>query len=300
MKSHAKIYCCTEPGCTEKFDKSHKLREHLCVHRGDLPFHCIHCEEKFGTKREWRKHQHLKHDPGRHCCSEENCHQIFTRFLDLRKHMKEQHPERLLHICEECSIIFRLKQEHKLHMMKHEGKTPEFKCKAEECDKSFATRSALNYHIKTIHNAAAKFPCTHPDCGKEFPYKHTLNRHMKIHERPEPLVPLKRTVSTEVQLIGADQPYHKKRKRNESVESAASPLDPLPSSFSAAPSLSLLSSSTSLPTVKSELYCSSFCFDPSQAISPSLSPKLSVELTNENEANKTDNVTRSEAVIAAS
>jgi len=140
-------------------------------------------------------------------CSEENCDQMFNRFVDLHNHLFYHHKtvklecpickkhfptQKLLRLhekshgayeCDMCKQRFNLKAYLKLHLKTHEEQREMFECSL--CGKTFKQKSSMQVHIKSKHENL-KYKCLL--CTRELSTRQKLQQHMeKRHKQIEDL-----------------------------------------------------------------------------------------------------------------
>ncbi|EJU03438.1 hypothetical protein DACRYDRAFT_77042 [Dacryopinax primogenitus] len=157
LRSHRpdleKPYVCTEESCDKHFWTSSQLKAHAATHRGEMPFACDQCEDRFAKNAQLRRHVAVKHcPPGTKVfrCIHEGCTKSFAHSAKLRAHERKHDTERYVCSHPSCSSLDR-----------------------------FPTWTALRRHVQEAHPPT----CPYKMCrGKMFSRKDNLRAHMKMHE----------------------------------------------------------------------------------------------------------------------
>ena len=110
-------------------------------------------------------------------CSCLICDIVFSKRVNLRRHIQRVHEPIKMHQCKFCDLKVTTERSLKKHILTiHEGKRP-FECK--QCDVKYKTRTTLYKHIREIHEKT--FKCL--TCFMRFSEASLLKNHEKVHER---------------------------------------------------------------------------------------------------------------------
>ncbi|ENN73222.1 hypothetical protein YQE_10119, partial [Dendroctonus ponderosae] len=148
---------CPEIGCSAKFSRPYRLKNHILTHHGDAgkPYKCTFedCSKTYSSQSHLKRHEiaaHLGEDVEltEVLCEEENCGLIFSNKYNLKKHIGRIHAD-LPFECHTCSEKFRRK-------------------------------SQLNVHKVEIHTEEAPYNCK--DCPKTFVQFHQYQKHQRSHK----------------------------------------------------------------------------------------------------------------------
>uniref|UniRef100_A0A674N9C8 C2H2-type domain-containing protein n=1 Tax=Takifugu rubripes TaxID=31033 RepID=A0A674N9C8_TAKRU len=162
------------PVCARTFDSVKTLNRHIQCHTEDRPFHCIHCKKRFKHMHGLKRHQIYRIHKGEfpymcHLCPEKfrssNCLNVH-----LRKHTGEKP-----FLCWQCGKCYRSASELTVHMGTHSEEKP-WACG--QCDVAYRTKLQLTNHVEQVH-IGVRYPCN--TCGKQFMKETSLKRHELIH-----------------------------------------------------------------------------------------------------------------------
>ncbi|CAL8099520.1 unnamed protein product [Orchesella dallaii] len=170
---------------------NHKLDE--CSRQESGKFGCTLCKENFDTKCRLRRHKRKQHakelglDP--YLCPE--CGRTFSSNATLESHIKIQHNEDNLFVCELCGIRLSSKISLQVHLKQH-GDPKEYKC--DRCGADFNSMANLKEHQKKYYGIGKKSEGVEPiakrrkrqpqqcrHCKITLPHKGALRRHLRTH-----------------------------------------------------------------------------------------------------------------------
>lgn len=172
--------------CPSSYKTSYALTKHKLLHQNVLPYECRDCEERFRTIATYAKHRLLNHKnqiveqsqrkPINRYMTCELCHEVFSRSIDLHKHINESHADQSYPYitCPECPQQFLQQRQLAIHRNVH---TDHFVCSI--CDKRHASAIQLKDHMET-HNPTQLWQCT--ICLKRFSLQSNFSRHRLIHQ----------------------------------------------------------------------------------------------------------------------
>ena len=183
---------CTE--CKVVFRTEAKLKEHVCgitnpsisVQKDETTI-CPSCGLSFPTHAAFQNHHHRVHlQEQKFEC--QHCEAKYYSRAQLRKHIRDRHENRVKEpaICDVCGKVFGSNNKMKFHKATiHDGtkkKKKTFK-KCKICETKFSTVSSLRKHSFEIHNVEVPwpYPCTH--CDRGFERNPLLMKHLlKVHQ----------------------------------------------------------------------------------------------------------------------
>ncbi|XP_072279678.1 gastrula zinc finger protein XlCGF66.1-like isoform X2 [Pyxicephalus adspersus] len=125
VHTHVRPFVCTK--CSRTFNTSFRLHVHQRTHTGEKPFSCCTCDKRFIQKASLVQHQKTHLKPKINTCLE--CGKHFRHWSQLLEHLKfhvrvkpklcqvcgkraaylfhqEEHKDRELHLCSECSKCY--------------------------------------------------------------------------------------------------------------------------------------------------------------------------------------------------
>lgn len=195
------------PFCSQEFDNSLPLREHLAQEHsmGKRIFSCRFCSKMFPTRKSCTSHEENHSEVFKFSCK--ICLKKFTNEDDLDDHVKWDHnkagqcrycgkkiekakalkyhelrhmQESNHHQCQECKRIFKTKTGLRHHAASHTG---QFKYCCDFCGRGFMSRMMLEEH-RSCHTKEERYVCD--VCGQKFTFQSTYWIHRKWHETPYP------------------------------------------------------------------------------------------------------------------
>lgn len=178
FSSHNKsLYLCTEPGCNKSFKIKNLLTRHLKTHSSERTFVCEQCDKSFKTRSNLYSHTVVHQQEPKFFCDE--CGQQFKHRTSLTSHMRWHQGEKPFK-CPFCPKSFNQNGNLQEHVRIHTGEKP-FKC--ELCPRAFTTSSQHRLHVKR-HMGVKQFKCEF--CGKAFLNKDTFKTHLRRHKGEKP------------------------------------------------------------------------------------------------------------------
>lgn len=178
FSSHNKsVFFCTEPGCNKQFKIKNLLTRHLKTHSSERTFACEQCDKSFKTRSNLYSHTIVHQQEPKFFCDE--CGQQFKHRTSLTSHMRWHQGEKPFK-CPFCLKSFNQNGNLQEHIRIHTGEKP-FKC--ELCPRAFTTSSQHKLHIKR-HMGVKQFKCDY--CGKAFLNKDTYKTHLRRHKGEKP------------------------------------------------------------------------------------------------------------------
>ncbi|CAK9813348.1 Zinc finger protein 275 [Anthophora quadrimaculata] len=183
------------------YGKEKEFKEHITIHN-DKPKDGAENE----ITRSVRKAKRNERSPSAvgveksQCYTCNFCNKIFTKKLELKKHMythsnriqnsdelelvnkaRQIVNDRVSYKCDVCKKIIFTKRGFLRHIRVHSDKRP---CKCDLCGKSYRIEQDLARHIRDVHERLKKYNCD--ICGRAFANKGTKDDHRRIHtgERP--------------------------------------------------------------------------------------------------------------------
>ncbi|CAK1578596.1 unnamed protein product [Parnassius mnemosyne] len=208
MQKKEKIYACAQDGCISKFNRPHRLAQHMLTHLKIKTFSCTwdNCFKSYSNKSHLKRHIASTHEHHSnnilHSCPQ--CLKNYSNRQNLKKHIKLKHENKLFLICDCCKVQFKKKHQLSAHMYIHNG-VKSFSC--EICEKNFVTLHEKKRHMRShkIYNCdqcAMKFNqwskyqkhkksehdnkqyiCN--ECGKIYNQRSYIIRHMRIHSNTQ-------------------------------------------------------------------------------------------------------------------
>ncbi|XP_045914826.1 zinc finger protein 771-like [Micropterus dolomieu] len=147
------------------------------VQRGEKPFGCSVCGQRFKRKGHLRRHLNVHTGEKPFSCSV--CPKRFALQGTLRRHLTVHTGEKI-YSCSVCSKTFSLHETLRRHLTVHTGEKP-FSCSV--CGKKFTQKGNLRQHLK-VHTGEKPFSCS--VCGKRFTLHATLRQHLPVHTGEKP------------------------------------------------------------------------------------------------------------------
>jgi len=160
---------CGQPFLTKREMDAHERQ----AHRGEL-VSCPKCMAKFTTRRTLLVHQSSVHSPVRVKCMVEGCDIMFSRFDNMRAHVRAYHPSATFKGAElpggtKAIVASDPVDKADRYVLRHQ-------CNI--CKKTYSTQSYLYMHIHNVHEGA-EYKC--PNCPKIFNSRGYLHRHFTAH-----------------------------------------------------------------------------------------------------------------------
>ena len=198
---------CKEKGlkceiCGKVFRDNHDLKRHVTIHSDERPFKCDVCEklyrDEYNLKRHMKKHYNnivllsVEAEERRHIKPKEigekqrgskkqfkcnNCEEVFSRALHLKRHQISHHSNQTPFQCDICGKYFKEFNKLNRHTFIHKSK-PSIKC--DTCGKGFRDRFDLKRHVAS-HTRKYDHMCD--VCDKGFRDSYDLKRHSRTHKR---------------------------------------------------------------------------------------------------------------------
>ena len=184
-------YCAS---CDERFFTKRSYKKHASdTHKypKDHVYVCNYCYQLFETVAKGQNHEDEVHALERYQC--ETCGKLFTRASSLRMHKECIHlgikrirktPRRFRdHICSYCGKIYKLAAVLENHIMRAHKHEKNMCC--DECDKRFVDKSELTKHKLThLDKKDYKYQCSY--CSYKAVRKHIMVYHERIHTGEKP------------------------------------------------------------------------------------------------------------------
>ncbi|XP_044731108.1 zinc finger protein 501-like [Chrysoperla carnea] len=95
---------------------------------------------------------------------------------NLRKHFTDEHKQKPVYSCTECSNTYDVFTSFKKHVKKHRDK---YKYKCDICSMYFYQPYLLRYHLRS-HSDEKNYTC--PECGKNLKTANNLQGHLRLHQ----------------------------------------------------------------------------------------------------------------------
>ena len=197
-KSTQMVFCSL---CDKTFSSKRAMDKHMPLHSKKKPFEfkkertfylepneskrypCPLCNGIYVNVESLTKHISSRHNKQEKFgqdfeeCSCLKCDIVFSKRVNLRRHIQRVHEPIEMHQCKLCDLKVTTERSLKKHILTiHEGKRP-FECK--QCDVNYRTRTTLSKHIREIHDKT--FKCL--TCFMRFSEASLLKNHEKVHER---------------------------------------------------------------------------------------------------------------------
>lgn len=169
---------CEFDGCLAAFASSGELASHVRTHTQHRPFICQECSKAFTQMCALNVHKRVHSGLKRFICHFANCTMMFAESSDLIKHQRTHTKDRP-HKCQICTRSFRQSGALTDHMRRDHTNEKLHICDVKDCNMAFATRSNLTNHKRT-HSDEKRFACIH--CSFRTKTKGNLREHLKRHE----------------------------------------------------------------------------------------------------------------------
>lgn len=163
---------------------NHNFKDKYSYIAQENRYYCDLCLDSFKTVRDIETHLHTRCQSTkaiRYVCTE--CNVEFKNANLHRHHMQVLHPDSAVAqtirdnsrlICDYCGRIFKLRNELRRHMYKHNGLPRPFVCRV--CDRGFVHASSYAGHLR-MHSGDKPYKCSAPNCQQSF----TTNSGLYIH-----------------------------------------------------------------------------------------------------------------------
>ena len=153
---------CPVVGCDRSYVDNKKLYRHMReTHDNPETFACEHCNTKFSTHIELKRHVLDVHTEGRYVCKVPGCGASFTQSNNMERHMAELHGNN--YNCSFCDSAFPTLAEARAHEFTIHSDLAHFNCGVDGCTMSFCTKSHLYTHWRTIHPYTPQYQCDRCD-----------------------------------------------------------------------------------------------------------------------------------------
>ncbi|XP_043949462.1 zinc finger protein 501 isoform X2 [Drosophila biarmipes] len=170
--------------CGKQVYKLPYLEAHIrSVHQGySKPFLCRSCDKCFTRYEQLRSHMRNAHPQLEQLQQElrdlicELCNRQYSTKNALGEHLK-RHAQRKEHVCEHCGVAKVTRTELLTHLRTHNPTWERFKC--EQCPQLFRHKSAISRHVRVVHEGQRRFQCGH--CEKKFGTHASQVRHERLH-----------------------------------------------------------------------------------------------------------------------
>ncbi|CAD5210015.1 unnamed protein product [Bursaphelenchus okinawaensis] len=187
QRFRTKKYICDV--CDHAFTLKQNVQSHINAYhmsnkkrRGFLRFECLDCHELFNKFLNAKKHYLIVHrqkvkQKKLNECSE--CGKIYPSGTLLREHIVTKHLCQKPYECQHCGTSFGRKGGLRRHIqMVHENHT--YHCPYEDCDHpGYKCSKALAAHIRSVHTKESPYVCNL--CGKAFVRHNDLKAHEATH-----------------------------------------------------------------------------------------------------------------------
>ncbi|XP_060080089.1 uncharacterized protein LOC132559480 [Ylistrum balloti] len=186
--------------CRKTFGRLEQYTRHQCDESKINSYECDICDEEFASSFMLARHQAIHNGPMLKC---EKCERIFSRKVNLNKHIAKGHSSTLKFKCSLCPKHFFKKEPYLLHLQTHVKEIR--KCTV--CNIEFPSKEKFDEHIPERHEVRNMYKClkctdefesilsyqvhqlTHTAtkihkcsvCDMKFKEKHQLIVHQKVH-----------------------------------------------------------------------------------------------------------------------
>ncbi|KAH8235764.1 hypothetical protein KR032_006758, partial [Drosophila birchii] len=175
--------------CGKQVYKLPYLEAHIrSVHQGyTKPFLCRSCDKCFTRYEQLRSHMRNAHPhphPQMHQQQLQELRELMCELCNRQYSTKnalgehlKRHAQRKEHVCEHCGVAKVTRTELLTHLRTHNPTWERFKC--QQCPQLFRHKSAISRHVRVVHEGQRRFQCGH--CEKRFGTHASQLRHERLH-----------------------------------------------------------------------------------------------------------------------
>lgn len=178
INDHGQTSCCI---CMYEFSDNMEFKQHLKLHKENIPFQCLTCDKKFKSINYFKNHLYSHSSKKTFVCS--ICNASFKHSYNLSRHRINEHtgtPDEK-YSCEHCRFTTSVKHKLILHLQEHGFTIPVFTCSVSNCKFQTTREISLTKHEKT-HFETESFFCE--TCGSKFSHVKNLKRHIREKHSP--------------------------------------------------------------------------------------------------------------------
>lgn len=158
------------PICTQKFQNTDSLQQHLKDHNNSKPYLCQFCSKRIKFWEFYKIHLKVHCRNKKLCC--EICQKSFKSEINLKVHLKSHTKS---YLCSSCSYLTPDADAFKAHLLIHSEREPSVNTDLQYSYDNFNHISDTDL-IK--HKTAKQFLCN--SCGEGFTQKSNLKRHTEL------------------------------------------------------------------------------------------------------------------------